>query len=144
MYEHEITLRNISNFCNELINDIVKEEPLTKELYESNIISEWDNFIILNKYDEIKPRKMIIPTNKELRLALDMVNQQYPLYRKSDIKTKVNFIKDIFKYDINEQRLKKLKPFKKINKESRSISVNGKIVLKTIIRKRNRNNKNNI
>jgi len=54
------------------------------------------------------------PGSKEIRLALDMVAQQYPLYKKASKQTKAEFVKDIFNYDVSIERIIRVKSFKEI------------------------------
>jgi len=54
------------------------------------------------------------PNNKDLRLALDLTNEMYPLYNKMEVESKVDFLKDIFKMNVSKQRLKRLNSHKKL------------------------------
>lgn len=75
------------------------------------------------------------PTTKEIRLALDLLNHFYPLYKNADIETKADFVKDIFKFNIKKERITKVKPFKDILFKRVIHSVkeqNGKYIIKTI------------
>ena len=54
------------------------------------------------------------PTSKEIRLALDIITQCYPLYKRADMKTKAEFVKDIFNFNVPLERITRIKPFKQI------------------------------
>jgi len=54
------------------------------------------------------------PNVKELRLALELIDVMYPLYKKADKRTKAEFVKDVFKYDVEIDHIMKIQPFKKI------------------------------
>lgn len=54
------------------------------------------------------------PTTGDIRLALDLVEFFYPLYKKADRRTKAEFAKDIFHFDIPVERVERVAPFKQI------------------------------
>ena len=135
--EHNEHLKNISIRCNILIEDIVKQDPYVESFYGCNIMSDFDNFVLFNKPEDIRKKIPTDPSLKELRLALDMINQRYPLYKRSDNKTKLGFLYDIFDFDIIEKDLDKLKSFKKITKKARIVLINNKPKLISVIRYRN-------
>jgi hypothetical protein len=54
------------------------------------------------------------PTKGEIRLALDLVEFFYPLYKKADLHTKAEFAKDIFKFDIPVALIEDIVPFKQV------------------------------
>ena len=54
------------------------------------------------------------PTTKDIRLALDLVDILYPLYKKADKRTKANFTKDIFHFDVSVECIERVAPFKQI------------------------------
>lgn len=116
----------------------------SKEYIQDSVLgnlNKFENILIVPMNDELLimslfKLKHIQPTTKEIRLALDLLRFFYPLYTKANIETKAEFIKDIFNYDCNIQRIINVKPFKKIlfkkviskvNKKS-----NGKYKVKTI------------
>ena len=76
----------------------------------------------------------IIPNHGELRLALEFVEDNYPLFKHADLKTKADFIRDIFKYNFPTKRLKAIKPFKKFIYRTIVTSIkarNGKYIVTT-------------
>lgn len=134
---HKEHLINITTKCNILIEDIVNKDPYTDAFYGWNIISDLDNFMLI-KPENMKDRTIPYdPSVKEIRLALDMIDQRYPLYKKADLQTKLDFIYDIFNFDIVKNDLLKLKSFKKITKKARIIIKNNKPKLVSVIRYRN-------
>lgn len=54
------------------------------------------------------------PSKGEIRLALDLVEFFYPLYKKADLHTKAEFAKDIFHFDVPVERIEGIAPFKQI------------------------------
>lgn len=80
------------------------------------------------------------PTKGDIRLAIDMVEFFYPLYKKADLRTKAEFAKDIFSFDTPIEELVRVAPFKQFL--SRSIisgvktSANGKQIQTMRVRKR--------
>jgi hypothetical protein len=97
-------------------------------MYDCGIINDLDNFVIIDKSDKVKKTQRI-PNNKELRLALDIYKQHYPLYKKSDMFTQRDFIKDLFNYEVTTTKIYGLRPFKKIVKK-KVINSNGTISTK--------------
>lgn len=81
------------------------------------------------------------PNRGEIRLAIDMVEFFYPLYKKADLRTKAEFAKDIFAFDTPIEELVRVAPFKQFL--SRSIisgvktSANGQQITTTRVWKRN-------
>jgi hypothetical protein len=79
-------------------------------------------------------KQTTIPTHGELRLALEFVNDNYPLFKSASLTDKANFIRDIFNYNFPTKRLRAIKPFKKFIYRTIIISVkehNGKYIVKT-------------
>ena len=81
------------------------------------------------------------PTTKDIRLALDLVDILYPLYKKADIHTKAEFAKDIFHFDVSVERIESVAPFKqilhrKVIKGVKNVA-NGKAQIQTMRVKRN-------
>lgn len=80
-------------------------------------------------------------TNKDLRLALDLVEFFYPLYKNADKRSKAILVKDIFKIDTSIDDLEKVPDFKKILFkdviDGINESANGKIKVKVTRVKRN-------
>ena len=80
------------------------------------------------------------PTKGEVRLAIDMVEFFYPLYKKADLRTKAEFAKDIFSFDTPIEELVRVAPFKQFL--SRSIisgvktSANGQQITTTRVWKK--------
>lgn len=54
------------------------------------------------------------PTKGDIRLALDLVEFFYPLYKKADLHTKAEFAKDIFSFDIPVEQIERVAPFKQV------------------------------
>jgi hypothetical protein len=52
------------------------------------------------------------PSKGDIRLAIDMVEFYYPLYKKADLRTKAEFAKDIFAFDIPVEEIERIAPFK--------------------------------
>lgn len=53
------------------------------------------------------------PSNKDIRLAIDLAKQLNPLF-KFDVREQVDLIRRICKYDVSEQKILSIKPFKQI------------------------------
>jgi len=82
-----------------------------------------------------------IPTTKDLRLALDLVEFFYPLYKHADRKSKAILAKEIFHFDVSVERIERVAPFKqilyrKVIKGVKNVA-NGKKQIKTMRVKRN-------
>jgi hypothetical protein len=81
---------------------------------------KWPNMILIedkgffNIFDviEFKPNKN--PSNKQLRLTLDLINDMYPLYKNIEIESKVDFLRDIFKIEVSKEKLMRLHSHKDI------------------------------
>lgn len=54
------------------------------------------------------------PSKREIRLAKEIIELAYPLYRRADPLTKAEFVKDVFKYNVSLDTIIETKPFKKI------------------------------
>jgi hypothetical protein len=54
------------------------------------------------------------PTTKDLRLALDLVEFFYPLYKGADKRSKAILAKEIFHFDVPVERIERVAPFKQI------------------------------
>lgn len=80
---------------------------------EKEIINDLN--ILDKKFDEIQ---ITIggyrPSKREIRLALELIDMMYPLYKNADPKTKAEFVLDTFKYDTTIDHILSVKPFKKI------------------------------
>lgn len=79
---------------------------------------------------KLKPK---VPNRRELRLALEIIDQHYPLYKKADAETKADFVRDVFKFDVPTEKVTNLKSFKKILFKTVIVSVtehNGKYIVK--------------
>ena len=70
------------------------------------------------------------PTKGEIRLGVDLVEFFYPLYKKADLRTKAEFAKDIFAFDVPVDEIVRVAPLKQYlhKKEISGIktSANGK------------------
>ncbi len=84
------------------------------EYYEHQkmVLIEDDNFF--NVFDVIEFKLNKNPSNKQLRLALDLIDDMYPLYKKIPIGSKVDFLKDVFKIEVSKERLQRLNSHKDI------------------------------
>jgi hypothetical protein len=94
-----------------------------------------------NSYDIITTIEFVStknPTSSDLRLALDLIDDMYPLYKSLDRMSKVDFLKDIFKMDVSQQRIHRLNPHKKLLFKG-VISLNDKkqIIIKRVRRCQN-------
>jgi len=95
-------------------------------------------------FDLIPKIKLVMsePNRHLLRLTKEMIEDRYPLYKRADSDTKANFIKDIFKLNVNGARLERLNSFKQLLYRTIIISVvehNGRYIIKTKkVRKINR------
>ena len=54
------------------------------------------------------------PTTKDIRLALDLVEFFYPLYKDADKHSKAILAKDIFAFDIPVEQIERVAPFKQV------------------------------
>ena len=79
------------------------------------------------------------PTKGEIRLGVDLVEFFYPLYKKADLRTKAEFAKDIFAFDVPVDEIVRVAPFKQfLHKRVISgvkTSANGKQILVKRVRK---------
>jgi hypothetical protein len=110
MTDHSIHLITINKL---VLGDVIPNLK-SLDIYKSTIINEIDNFTMIDTPYVKCPYK---PNKSEIRLALDMINQTYPLWRKCQNEAKKGFLEDIFKFDISVEKLDNLKPFKKIVKK---------------------------
>lgn len=84
------------------------KERLTKE-----ILNDLEN--LDKKFDTVDIKiQGYKPSNREIRLAQELIDMMYPLYKHADPKTKAEFVLDTFKYDTTIDHILKVKPFKKI------------------------------
>jgi len=90
----------------------VKRRCATNEVEDCIIVG--DTFSDLHIIPSFKLQETANPTSKEIRLALDIVSQCYPLYKRASMKTKAEFVKDVFKFDVSIERITRVKPFKQI------------------------------
>ena len=85
---------------------------------------------------ELVPKFKLAPklaNNKELRLALELLDMAVPLYKRANTETKADFIRDIFNFEVTTEKLSKVKSFKKILYKTVIVSVtehNGKYIVK--------------
>jgi len=90
------------------------------EFYEFVRYTEQNKMIVLDYddtfdiFDIIKLLPNKNPSNKDLRLALDLLDNMYPIYKNTDLKSKEDFLKDVFKFYIPKGKLKRLNSHKKI------------------------------
>lgn len=97
-------------YIKEKVNDIsnkISALRLNKKIKQFQLI---DLPFITIKY-RTEPIKV---SRKQIRLYLDLIETWFPLYSRSDNKTKADFISEIFKCKCNETDLLNLKQFKKI------------------------------
>ena len=55
---------------------------------------------------------MYKPTKGEVRLAIEMVEFFYPLYKKADLHSKAILVKEIFAFDVTVEEIERVAPFK--------------------------------
>ena len=127
MTDHSIHLITINKL---ILEDVI---PNLKDLneYKCTIINELDCFILTDMKYTKSPYK---PNRGEIRLANEIVDQMYPLWKRSANEAKKGFLEDIFKFDISTEKLDNLKSFKKIIKKEliSVLNVNNKTVIKKI------------
>jgi hypothetical protein len=51
--------------------------------------------------------------NKEIRLLSELIDIKFPV-RKSDVEIKADLIRDLFKFDVPVEQIKRVAPFKQI------------------------------
>ena len=67
----------------------------------------------------IKYRRERIPVSKkDIRLYSDLIDVWYPLYKEVDLRSKAEFISEVFKCVCTEEDLIRLKSFKEITKKN--------------------------
>ena len=75
-----------------------------------------------------------IPNRRELRLAIELVDQAYPLFKHTYCaEDKAQLIRDMFGWEVPTERIANIPPFKKILFKTVIISVtehNGKRIIK--------------
>jgi len=69
--------------------------------------------ITLDQVLDLEPHIDYTPSNRELRLAIDLAKQLNPLF-KFDVREQIDLIRRICKYDVSEQKILSVKPFKQI------------------------------
>jgi excinuclease UvrABC helicase subunit UvrB len=63
-------------------------------------------------------RERIPVSRKDIRLYSDLIDIWYPLYKDVDLRSKAEFISEVFKCVCTEEDLNKLKSFKDITKKN--------------------------
>lgn len=90
------------------------------EFYDCIGKYEHNKLILLDYGDmyEVLPVIKLVPTdspnNKDLRLALDLIDEIYPLFKSLKPYNKREFLKDVMKMDVSTFRLKRLNCHKQI------------------------------
>jgi hypothetical protein len=74
------------------------------------------------------------PTNKELRLALDLIDELYPLFRTSPIESKSDALQDVFKISTTCDRLRQMSTMRKIVFKRLISTKNNKIIFKRVLK----------
>ena len=100
---------------NQRLSDIEFEERVRKLMNSDNtpkLVTMWVDGSLLIMEAPIFSTTTI-PNHGELRLALEFIEDNYPLFKHADLKTKADFIRDIFKFNFPTKRLKAIKPYKK-------------------------------
>lgn len=97
-----------NNICLKEVNKRIKENKIKDCIIVGNDPEE------LQIIDTFKLKKHHKPTNKEIRLATEVVKQMYPIYKRSNKETIANFVKDIFSMEVPIERITKVKSFKEI------------------------------
>ena len=127
MTDHSIHLITIKKL---ILGDVI---PNLKNLdtYKCTIIDELDNFVLIDKPFIRRPYE---PNRGEIRLANEIVDQMYPLWRGCPSKAKKGFLEDIFKFNVSVEKLDNLKPFKKIVKKEliSTVNVKNKTIIKIV------------
>lgn len=98
------------------------------------IILEYeDSYDVINQITFIPDS---CPNNKELRLALDLIDIMYPLDAKLPKKDKVDILKNVFKMNTSKEKLNRLLSHKDILTKQVICSIkNNKVKLKRVIKK---------
>ena len=101
--------------------------------HSPKLITVWvdGDLLVMDAFDF---RSRHIPSRGELRLALEFVEDNYPLFKCAPLEDTANFIRDIFYFDFPTRRLRALKPFKKLFHRTIITDVvehNGKYYVKT-------------
>jgi uncharacterized radical SAM superfamily Fe-S cluster-containing enzyme len=81
--------------------------------FEKMIALDYD----ANDYDMITAIQFVStknPTSSDLRLALDLIDDMYPLYKSLRNEDRLGFLKDIFKMDVSYKRIHRLNSHKKL------------------------------
>lgn len=90
-----------------------------------------------NDYDIMDPITLIpncSPSAKELRLALDIIDQLYPLFKGLPAEEKADALKDVLKISTSKKRLKQLRNFKRIVFKRLITIENNTVKLKRVIK----------
>jgi adenylate cyclase class IV len=74
------------------------------------------------------------PSNKELRLALDLIDYIYPLFKGCEIESKEDALRSIFKITVTPDKLKHLNLFKKIVFKRVITIKKNKIIFKKVLK----------
>ena len=88
-----------------------------------------------NDYDIINKITLIPksnPNSKELRLALYIIDELFPLYKRIDIESKDEFLRDVFKFTVSKDRLKKLNRHKDLLFKPKITIKNNKVLIKKV------------
>jgi hypothetical protein len=105
--------------------------------FNNMTLIEDENFFNIFDAKEFKPNKN--PNNKELRLALDLIDDIYPLYKHIEIESKTDFLRDIFKMEVSKERLQRLNShkdilFKYIITGAKPGSKTNKVIIRRVIK----------
>jgi hypothetical protein len=82
--------------------------------------------------DEIVLVPNCTPSNKQLRLALDLVDVLFPLFRKLPAEDKVDALKDVLKISTTKEKLQKLTSHKDLLYKYVVTIKNKKIITKRV------------
>lgn len=74
------------------------------------------------------------PSNKQLRLALDLIDDIYPLFKGLPIEDKADALKDVLKISTTKEKLQKLNSIRDIQFKY-AITIKNKKVIITRVRK---------
>ena len=112
-----------------LITELEWDKPF--EDFEP-IITVGDDITELDVIPSFTLKRNVNPTSKEIRLATDIVKEQYPLWRNAGREVLAEFVKDIFNYDVPVERIARVTPMKRVLFRRVVTVRNNKIVIRRV------------
>lgn len=107
---------------------------LVNSTYVNNIVYVEYN---KNEYDLIDQLCFVPvdkPSNKQLRIALDLIDEIYPLFKGLSVENKCDALREVFKINTTPERLKSMTSIKKILFKRVITVKNNKVIFKRVLK----------